>query len=333
MSDDHRLLDLGDTPEEQETKTISGWDYLSGGGLIRCVFSSSKIVKMGMGANSRKHESVVYWFVEQTDSDEFEVRKINEKNVPSGNAETVRIHRLINDFTPELSYYEDVVLPAMEELEEILDQGDEFRENGELYSAEMEYNRALTIEERNVRALFGLGLVFASRREDDRTRIVLAELVQVKAAFDGKNQHLFNEFGIALRKTCLFNESVVYYKRALDFVVDDENLYYNLARAHYENDDWNSCLEGLVMSHRLNPGLRVARDLFELMVGLSENEELLHRYRKPPVPTGVAARARQILAVEHGKLALDEGPVFGVRKGRGRARYGDVVDVDGYGDD
>lgn len=331
MSDDPHKLDLGDTPEKDSAKTISGWEYLTEGGVIRCVFSTSRVVKMGMGANARRHQSVTYWYVEQDGEERFEARRINEKNVPSGDAEVVPLHRLINEFTPELSYYEDVVLPAMLELEEILDQGDEYREGGELYSAEMEYDRALTIEERNVRALFGLGLVFASRREDDRTRLVLSELVKVKAAFDGKNQHLFNEFGISLRKCGLFNESVVYYKRALDFVKDDENLYYNLARAHYENDDWNSCLDGLVMSHRLNPGLEVARDLFELMVGLSEDERLLERYGKPPVPTSVAVRARQIMAVEKGKLPLDEGPIFGVRPGR--ARSGVVMDTDDFGDD
>ncbi len=330
MGEDFRTLDLGDKPEIEESKTISGWDYLSDGGDIRCVFSTTKVVKMGMGANSRKHASRVYWFVEQTGKEQFEARKINTKNVPSGDIVPVPIHKLVNDYTPELSFYEETVLPAMEELEEILDDGDEFRDEGRLYSAEKEYDRALTIEEKNVRALFGLGLIFASRREEDRTRALLAELVQVKAAFDGKNQHLFNEFGISLRKAGLFNESVVYYKRALDFVKEDENLYYNLARAHYENNDWNECLSGLIMSHRLNPGLEIARDLFQLMIGLAENEQLLHQYGKPPVPASVAARARQIMAVERGKLTLDEGPVFGVQ---GRARHGGFVEVDDPGDD
>lgn len=331
MSDDFRNLDMGDTPESGSTKTISGWDYLTDGGFIRCVFSTTKVVNMGMGANAKKHESVTYWFIEQIGDELFEARRINDKNVPAGDAEEIPLHRLINDFTPELSYYEDVVLPAIEDLEEILDQGDEYRQDGELYSAEMEYDRALVIEERNVRALFGLGLVFAARREDDRTRLVLSELVKVKAAFDGKNQHLFNEFGISLRKNGMFNESVVYYQRALDFVTDDENLYYNLARAHYENGDWNSCLEGLVMSHRLNPGLDVAGDLFELIIGLADDDRLLERYGKPPVPYEVAMRARQIMAVEKGKLPLDEGPVFGVRPGR--ARSGVVMDIEEFGDD
>lgn len=342
MVGNSRKLDLGDEPDESRS-TVSGHDYLSGAGHVRCVFSTTKTVKMGVGVNARKHESTIYWFVEQIGEETYVGRKLNTNNVPEGDNETIPKHRLINEFTPQLAYYEDVVAPAMGELEDILEQGDELREDGRLYGAEMEYGRALSVEERNVRALFGLGLIFSERRELQRTRELLVELVGVKAAFDGKNQHLFNEFGIALRKAELFAEAVVYYRRGLDFVTDDENLYYNLARAHYESGDWSECLEALIMSHRLDPGLSLARNLFKLIVGLSEDERLLSQYAKPPVPPEVAARARQILAVETGRLPLDEAPLsWGGRADttQGRARSGDhslelgsQVALDGFGDD
>lgn len=278
-----------------------------------------------MGSSMTSRVNRVYWFVEQTGPDLFEARKINTHNVPSGDAEELSRSQLVESFSPQLKYYEDVVLPAMQELEGILDAGDEHRENGRLYSAEGEYGIALRIEERNVRALFGLGLVYAERKEVDRTRELLAELVQVKAAFDGKNQHLFNEFGISLRKAGLFAEAIVYYRRALDFVRNDEHLYYNLARAHYENDDWNGCLENLIMSNRLDPGLPLARNLFDVIIGLADDERLLQRYGKPPVPANVAMRARQILAAESGKVTIDESPVH--LGPRGRARSGESLAI------
>ncbi|QJB55465.1 tetratricopeptide repeat protein [Pseudodesulfovibrio sp. zrk46] len=343
MTEERRKLDLGDEPEET-TPQVSGYDFLCGSGELRCAFSTSRTIKMGMGANARKHESVIYWYVEQTENGEYEGRKLNKRNVPEGDAETLLLHTLVNDFTPQLTYYEEVVLPAMEALEDILDKADEHREDGRHYSAEMEYDRALAIEERNVRALFGLGLIFAARNEHQRTRELLAQLVKVKAAFDGKNQHLFNEFGIALRKSRLFVEAVVYYRRALDFVTTDENLYYNLARAHYEEGNWSDCLDALIMSHRLNPRLEVAHDLFEVIVGLAEDEERLNQYGKPPVPPNVAARARQILAVETGRLPLDENPILhggvsDVAQGRARSgaqlmdEFGFEMDIDGFDDD
>lgn len=299
-----------------------GWDDLSGDEEIRCVFSMDRKVKMGVGASIRTRVNRVFWFIEQVGEDEFEARRINRNNVPAGDAETLTREELISSYTPQLLFYEDVVLPAMDALEDILDTGDEHRAKGKLYSAEGEYGRALAIEERNVRALFGLGLVYVERKEIDRTRELLAELVQVKAAFDGKNQHLFNDFGISLRKAGLFPEAIVYYRRGLDFVKDDENLYYNLARAHYEDDDWPGCLDNLIMSNRLNPRLGVARDMFRLIIGLADDERLLQRYGKQPVPAEIVIRARQILAVETSKVAMDEEPVFVGPKGR--ARSGDV---------
>jgi tetratricopeptide (TPR) repeat protein len=319
MGDGSRRLDLGDTPSVDAGKIASGWDYLSEGGLIRCVFSSTAIVGLGMGATSQKHASEVYWFIEQVDEELFEARKINLKNVPAGNAETIPLRRLLNEFTPRLERYEETVLPAMLALQNILDRGDAERTHGRLYSAELEYDRALNVEERNVRALFGLGLIFLTRREHTRARTVLAELVNVKAAFDGKNQHLFNEFGISLRKSKLFNDATAYYRRALDFVQDDENLYYNLARARYEQGDWVGCLEGLIASNRLNPDLGLARNLFNLIIGLAEDERLLDHYNKPPVPRHVADRARQVLAAGARNLPLDEqAVVYDLERGRAR---------------
>ena len=318
-------LDLDDAPELSGRSDDAGWGYLRDGGRIRCVFSSDAI-DAGSGALGRRTVARTHWLVEQIDDERCEARRINSHHVPTGDVEIVSMQRLVEKFVPQLGYYEDVVIPAMENLDEIIERGDEYREDGRLYSAEMEYDRALGIEERNVRGLFGLGLIYLSRREIQRTRELLGELVTIKAAFDGKNQHLFNEFGISLRKAGLFNEAVVYYKRALDFVKSDEHLYYNLARAHYEAGDWNGCLDALIRSNRINPGLGVARDLFKVIVGLAEDERLLHHYNKPPVPGEVVERAKRILAVETGQLALDDHPVvFGLE--RGRARSGGVSSV------
>lgn len=325
MNDDFFGLELPNVTDDKDRKP-SGWSYLSQGGHIKCVFSSTKPVKMGMGANQRTHNSQNFWFVEQVGRDLFEGRMINDRHVPTGDAEPIDVQDLIANYTPELAYYEELVLPAMLELEKTLDRGDEHRERGRLERAQEEYERARGVEEQNVKALFGLGLIYLDRGETDRARELLNELVKIKATFAGKNQHLFNEFGIALRKNDMLPEAVEYFRRALDFVSDDENLYYNLARAHYENNDWDGCLENLVLSHRLNPDLAVARDLFEVMVGLENNAERQLRYGKPAVPPHVASRARQILAAGTGRLKLDEEPIsVGIDIERGRARSGSPV--------
>jgi tetratricopeptide (TPR) repeat protein len=212
----------------------------------------------------------------------------------------------------------------MRELNDIIAQGDAFRNDGRLYCAEMEYDRALEIEAMNVRALFGLGLIYTARRELSKTRELLTELVNIKATFHGKNQYLFNEFGIALRKTGLFNEAILYYDKALKLTKKDEHLYYNLARAHYENGNWSFCLDNLIRSHTLNPKLKLTQHLFEVIVGLADDERLLRHYNKPPIPPEVAQTARRILAAEQGHVSLDEGPVLNHNR-QENARSGDRI--------
>lgn len=333
MAGDDFKLDLGDKPNGSSRP--SGWEYLSNGGSIRCVFSTVKKSKVGTGTTTSVEEGRALWYVEQVAAEKFEIRKINMQNVPFGDPELIPMHRLVNEFTPEVNYFEENVLPAMTALEEKLAQGDEHRKNGRLYSAEMEYDSALEVDERNVRALFGLGLIFADRKELDRTRELLGELIDVKSAFAGKNQHLFNEFGIALRKASLFDEAVAYYSRALELVQDDEHLYYNLARSHYERGNWEGCLDALAKSHELNPDLEVAQHLFQLIVGLADDEARLTRYRKPPIPPEVAEAAKRILSSDKTSTTLDESPVHTEEpeKEIGRARYGGkVVEDDLYGD-
>ena len=328
MSDDFFGLELPTAADDGDkaSQTPSGWRYLSRGGHIRCAFSTTNAVQTGAGMNRRTRQSQNFWFVEQVDRGVFEGRMLNDRHVPTGDAETIDLQELVDSYRPELAYYEELVLPAMIELEKTLDRGDEHRERGRLDRAHAEYERARAIEENNVKALFGLGLIYLERGETDRARELLAELVKIKATFAGKNQHLFNEFGIALRKNCMFSEAVDYFRRGLDFVADDEHLYYNLARAHYENGEWDASLDNLVQSHRLNPQLEVVRNLFEVMVGLENNQDLQMRYNKPAVPPHVASRARQILATGSGRLRLDEGPVAaGLDIERGRARSGSPV--------
>jgi len=304
-------LDLGNKPEA--TAVPSGWEYLTDRGMIRCAFSSGG-----------KLSGTTFWFIEQVAPEKFEAYRLNPKHVPSGDPEYIPMHRLVNEFTPQLAYYEDEVIPAMKTLEETLEQGDELREQGRLYSAEMEYGSALEIDEKNVRALFGLGLIFTTRKELGRTRELLDELINVKATFAGKNQFLFNEFGISLRKVGLFREAISYYSRALEFVKDDEHLYYNLARSHYENNDWNACMEALVKSQMINPDLEVGRELLRLIIGLASNDELLSKYDKIPVPPRVAEKAKRILSNRMPKVSLDEAPIStGDVK---RARYGGEKD-------
>ena len=313
MNDEFFALHLDSETKEPASPPPSGWAYLSGA-QVRCVFSTTKERRVGRGDQARADQTQTFWFMERAGRDDFRGHLLNDRHVPTSDQVTVSLPALLTDYAPELAYFEELVIPAIRSL------------------GRKKYADSCTIDEDVVNGLFGLTLLYLSRHEIDRAKTLAGDLAGIKTYFEGKNQFLFNDYGIALRKAGLYPEAIACFNRALDYVEDDENLYYNLARAHFENNDWSACLDHLIQSHKFNPQLQVTRDLFRLMVGLDEDQSKLGRYSKPPVPAHVAARARKSLAAGSGKLKLDEGLVtIGVEPGRARSGSVGMVELKRHG--
>ncbi|EGB14899.1 hypothetical protein DND132_1693 [Pseudodesulfovibrio mercurii] len=304
MQDEFFALHLDAGDGDAASVCPFGRDFMADG-RVRCVFSALTPVKMGMGASSRTHESLTFRFVEQTGEDDFASRLLSDRHLPIGEAELITLDELVEDYTPELAYFEEQVVPAL------------------LGRGAPEDVLAATVDAHAFNGLFGLGLVYLEHDETARASALFTDLARIRAGFEGRDQFLFNDFGIILRKCGRYDEAIAFFLRALDFVSDDENLFYNLARAHYENDDWTRSLDYLIQSHKFNPSLPVTKNLLALMVGLEGDERRLTRYHKPPVPPAVAARARQLLAAGSGRLKLDD-TLVGRAVEPGRARSGGV---------
>jgi len=184
----------------------------------------------------------------------------------------------------------------MLDLRKTIAKGDKHREKHEPFSAEMEYTKALDVDETNVRAIFGLGLVYLEKGDNESARLVFHQLVETKGAFAAKHKHLFNDFGIALRKGGLYVEAAQYYSRALELTDKDENLFYNLARAHYEQFHWQRAADSLARALLLDEEHKPSRDLCRFMIALSKDETLREKHDKPPVPEEVAERLAGLIS-------------------------------------
>jgi tetratricopeptide (TPR) repeat protein len=150
------------------------------------------------------------------------------------------------------------VQPKIKELSQSIDRGDKHRERGETFSAELEYNNALSLDEENVRANFGIGLTYLSRGEVDKADNIFGRLVKLDAAFEDKHKFLFNDFGMNLRKNKMLNQAIDYYTKAIELTKNDENLYLNIARAQLEMKDIQNCLDNLLKALSLAPQNQVA---------------------------------------------------------------------------
>lgn len=219
---------------------------------IRGVFSTQEIRKVGTGTTTRKTVQKAFWFVEQHD-DVIECQPLNSHYVPSGPKRKITMDELIAKFAPEPEFYQLSVFPKMREMQQAVSKGDSHREKGETFAAELEYNQALKVDEENVRANFGIGLTYMERGELEKAENIFERLVKLEGAYEPEHKHLFNEFGINLRKSKMFTQAVEYYQRAIQLSPNDENLHTNLARAMFETKNISGCLEHLFKSLEIAP--------------------------------------------------------------------------------
>ncbi|CCO25411.1 tetratricopeptide repeat protein [Maridesulfovibrio hydrothermalis] len=228
---------------------------------ITGAFSTKIVREIGTGSTKRKVVQSFLYYAEENDEGEIALRPLNENNVPSGQEQIISKEELLESFSPELELYTSTVYPAMKELNRTLAKADRQRNEGNSFTAEMEYGKALNIDEDNIRANFGIGLCYLERSDDEKALDIFHRLVKLDAAFEKEHKHLFNDFGISLRKSKMFDEAVMFYTRAIGLTDGDENLYFNTARCLYESGKKKEALEYAEKCLALNPDSKPAKKL------------------------------------------------------------------------
>lgn len=219
---------------------------------VRGVFSTQEIRRVGTGTTTRKTVQKTFWFVEQKGQD-IECQPLNPNYIPSGPKRKISMDELIAKFSPEPEFYMNSVYPKMQELKKTISSADRQRENGNNFTAEYEYSRVLKVDEENVRANFGIGLTYLERGDKAKAQDIFERLVKLDGAFQAEHKHLFNDFGINLRKNKMLTQALEYYKRAQELSPNDENLYMNIARVQLENHNIDDCIANLLKALSLDP--------------------------------------------------------------------------------
>lgn len=226
---------------------------------IKGVFSSEKVAKVGAGTTVRKTTQTMYWFAEEDEHGVVWVQPLNPNYVPSGPKQEIEKDLFLEQYSPEPEFYTSKVYPSIRKLNQTIAKADRHRSNGETFSAEFEYGNALRVDEENIRANFGLGLTYLDRGDTDKADNIFQRLVKMEAAFEAEHKHLFNDFGINLRKNEMYDQAVEYYKKALVLSPTDENLHYNLARAYFAKSDITNTVNHLRQCLQLNKDLDIAK--------------------------------------------------------------------------
>jgi len=255
---------------------------------MRGVFSTESSHYLGFGGSRRRVRQQVFVLAEEQKDGGFSIQRLNRNFLPSGPSKIVKRDELLKDYVPEPSIYMNKVVPIMRRMEETVERGDRHRERTELFSAEFEYQTALGLDEDHVRATFGLGLTYLERNEAENAERVFRKLVRLEAAFGVEHKHLFNEFGIQMRKLGMYSQAMKYYARAYQLSKDDEHLIYNMARTLYEKGNPKVSRRFLEKALRMQPAFEECRQ-FLLFLDAREGKDASAPQPAPSSPPDAPA--------------------------------------------
>ena len=170
-------------------------------------------------------------------------------------------------------------------------------------------------DENAFREHFREGLALLDKGETEKAVGIFNELLHAEIAFEEKHKHLFNEFGIELRKNNLCGQAIAYYTRALELSwgTEDENLHINLARVLYQNQQYGACVQHLFDSLRIAPGHETA---LNFLSWLNREGVIPKQYAlqvKGRLTTGAAMKQVAFKAGEQGIEATSAGEEAGGR--------------------
>ncbi|WP_319542315.1 tetratricopeptide repeat protein [uncultured Pseudodesulfovibrio sp.] len=217
------------------------------------VYSLQIDAEIGTGGTAVSHDNVTYWYARQLSEKEFEVQPLNAHHVPSGVRSSLQELDFLKQYTPEPKYYKLHTVPALKTLARKIKMGEQAFADGNLDDAEQQFIKALMIDDKNIDANYGLGEVYSKKKEFEKLKKVLNTLLGLDEAFSYEHRQKFNRFGISLRKNGHYDESIRYYKKSLEIVESDENVYFNLARVFFEKGLNDQCITNLEQALSINP--------------------------------------------------------------------------------
>lgn len=252
---------------------------------FQCVVSEKGDHKLGMGATNKKTTSSITYYAEKSEGGQLFVQPLNGSHVPSGRKTYMEDAEFCRRFKPEPLIFYNQVKPAMDCLDETLDKADRHRKAERHEKARQTYEKALSMDPDNLRAIFGMGISTLAAGNVEEAGQIFEKLMSLDFVFAPQNKHLFNEFGIRMRKAGMLQESLQWYNKALECCSEDPHLHYNLGRVHYELSRMEVAVHNLETALNIDPGLVPASRLLQVVrksMPQEQSQEPANASSQPP---------------------------------------------------
>lgn len=222
------------------------------------IYFERKVMTQGTGHTAKDATNDIHYYCRVIDEETVELGMVNFEGKPTGLAVDVLdmadfLKRMKPCSEHECEFKKRGMDPKKRKAEEKVKKANEHLDKKEYLSAEFEFGGAIKLDENNVKANYGLGKTYLEQGKVEEAKGVFEKLSQIEALFETENKHVFNEFGIDLRKNGLYDQAIHNYKKAIEIDSEDGALYYNLARVFKEMKDYGQAVDYLEKSVSVDP--------------------------------------------------------------------------------
>jgi len=244
---------------------------------MQIVVSDREEAWIGDAATKQKAERCIYYYAEKGEECGLFIQPLNANFIPAGEKKAVEEGDFLKKYRPEPLIYYNRVKPSVEQLEQKLCKADKLLKEEKLGKAAAAYKDALAIDSENIKAIFGLGITYLSANNIEEATAIFEKIIGIELAFTPQYKHLFNEFGIKMRKCKLFEPALEYYTKAIECSgQEDENLFFNLARIYYEMNNYPEAVLCLQRALGIKPSFTVAERMLHHVEKLMQNQTPAH---------------------------------------------------------
>jgi tetratricopeptide (TPR) repeat protein len=223
------------------------------------IYLKQEEMKLGVGSTARVTTTEDYYEVVEVDENHVEIQLLDFVDKPLGKPSVIPKEKLKEYiFCPD--YFKDKKSAKDLIAEKHVQMGDRHFEKKEFLSADYEYGKALSVKDDHLKANIGKGKTLFAMGKKEEARKVFSKMSRLESLFEKENKHIFNEFGIELRKKGMFEEATVNYLKALSVDSGDEILYYNLGRVYYEQGDREKAMEQLKQALKIKVDFEEAQE-------------------------------------------------------------------------
>ena len=240
--------------------------------IINGVYAKMSKITIGTGSTAKDTDIVTHYYAEQINKNTVSLDILNVDNKPSGIKKFIDIE----DFKKNYQYIGDLEdFDENTDMDEVVrkhvKRGNEHFINKNFDFSEQEFSAALTHNENSLEANHGLSKVYIETGNYEKANEILTKIGTLDNLYNAENKHIFNEFAINLRKQKLYDNAINNYNKALAIDPNDEILYYNLARAYFEKQNFENVRKTLEKALKINPNFTEAKKFLNFINKRTKN--------------------------------------------------------------